>query len=188
MRAQVAGGGQTRRPAGPARGRRAEPAQQDPPGAVRFEADHLLLQDGGHEGLEDPRGPAHPQPRVTEHQLADDRVPGGESGQVVLRAELSGEGVQQPRGARAPRLAGDQGAVARGAAGDAQGARAVGGQRRAPDGAGVLDGKGGIAAAAPVHGQDEPDIEAEGGQPLTAHPGVGAAGCVGAAGLARRGY
>ena len=147
---------------------------------MRFEADHLLLQDRGHQGLEDPGGPAHAQPRVAENQLADDRVPGGESGQVVLRAELSGEGVQQPGGARAPRLAGDQGAVARGAAGDAQGARAGRGQRRAPDGAGVLDGKGGIAAAAPVHGQSEPDIEAERGQPLTAHPGVGAAGRGGA--------
>src|SRR5580692_9336607 len=89
----------------------------------------------------------------------------GEPGQVVVRAELGGEGVQQPGGTRTPGLAGDQGIIGP-TGGHAKRARAVGGQRRAPDAARRVDAVGGIAAAAAVGGEGEPDVDAERGLPL----------------------
>ena len=77
-----------------------------------FDAYHLLLQDRGDQRLEQPAGPADPQPRIAQGQLADDGMVRGEPGQVVVRAELGGEGVQQPGGTRAPGLAGDERALA----------------------------------------------------------------------------
>src|SRR5580693_2991356 len=106
----------------------------------------------------------------------------GEPGQVVVRAELGGEGVQEPDGTRAPGLAGDERALARG---DPEGAGAVGGQRGAPDGARLVDAVGGIAATAAVRGEGEPDVDAERGLPL-APQSRGRVGCGGSRG--RVGY
>src|SRR5271170_7147897 len=122
----------------------AELAQQDPPGTVGFDAYDLLLQDRGDQRLEQPIGPADPQPPIAQGQLADDRMVRGESGQVVVRAELGGESVQQPGGTRAPGVAGDERTRTCGARHDTNGAGAVGGQRGAPDGARLVDAVGGI--------------------------------------------
>ena len=69
----------------------AELEQEQPPGAVRLDADHLLLQHRWHQGLHDPARPADPQTLVALGQLAEHRMHRIEAGRVVVDAEGRGE-------------------------------------------------------------------------------------------------
>ena len=92
MRRQVRGSGKTRMPrgAGPGGGV-AVLRQQDPPCAVGFEHDDLLLEYRGDERLHQAAGTADPQPRVPQRGVTDHRVRvGGEAGGVVVTAESAG--------------------------------------------------------------------------------------------------
>jgi hypothetical protein len=75
---------------------------------VRLAADHLLLEDRGHQRLEDPAGPADAQPFVAQRQLAHHRMVRGEAGSVVVEAEPAGHPVEQPARAGTPGPGGDR--------------------------------------------------------------------------------
>src|SRR5579863_672287 len=73
------------------RGRRAVLRQQDPPGAVGFEHDDLLLEYRGDEQIHQAAGTADPQPWVPPRGVTDHWVRvGGEAGGVVVTAESAG--------------------------------------------------------------------------------------------------
>ena len=143
-------------------------SQQEPPGAEGLVTDDLLLEDRGHQGLEDPPGAADAQTLVPERQLAEDRMVDGEAGSVVVKAEPVGQAVEEPARAGSPGPGGHHRAARPGA--DAERPGAVRGQRGAPDRARPVGGVGRIAAAATVHRQGERHVDRERRLPLAAQP------------------
>ena len=89
---------------GPARRGLAEPAHQEPPGAVRLDRGDLLLEDGGDQGLQDEAGTGQAQARAGTVRLRDEAVAGFEGLRVVQLTQHRGELVQHPLRALAPRL------------------------------------------------------------------------------------
>ena len=100
--ATVLGEGGTRSPGGAGPGRRlAQPPHQPGVGAVRLDADHLLLEDRRHERLDDRLAATDAHAGEASDQLVDGRITGGDDA-GVLGPHEGGECLQRPGRAPVP--------------------------------------------------------------------------------------
>jgi len=142
-------------------------ADQRAPGRTGLPAGGLLLEDAGHERLDDEVGPRDAPARIACHRVGDHRMRGNEvAGRIVLTTQAWNP-VQHPAGSGSPRLSRDGTRSTR--KGETQRDRPLRRAHRSPDPVGGVDVVGRVPRAAAQRGEGAVQVQRPGRLPLTNH-------------------